>query len=73
MNPETPDIGLNIKVLRTKRRLNQEKLAALANLTIGHLSRIETGKSKNLTLHTLQGIADGLGVQLTELISHDAA
>ncbi len=60
-------IGLKIRLLRTKRKYSQEKLAELADLSKNALGAIERGESKP-TINTLAGIADALNVSLSELV-----
>ncbi len=60
-------IGLRIKFLRLKRSMTQEKLAALADLSLQHMSNVETGNTK-ASLPTLIKIANALSVTVDDFI-----
>jgi transcriptional regulator with XRE-family HTH domain len=60
-------IALNIRTIRTKATLSQTQLAKKAGLTARYISRIENDP-QNLTIETLQKIADVLSVEISELI-----
>lgn len=60
-------IGLKIRLLRTKLKYSQEKLAELSNISATALGAIERGESKP-TINTLARIADALNISLTELV-----
>ncbi len=60
-------IGLKIKLERTKRKLSQEKLAELADLSKTHVGDIERGTTIP-TIETLNKIASALNMELVELI-----
>lgn len=60
-------IGLKIRLLRTKLKYSQEKLAELANLNKNSIGAIERGESKP-NIDTLERIAKALGIKLTELV-----
>lgn len=56
-----------LKTLRLEKALSQEELASLCGIDrtyIGRLERLE----RNPSLEILQKIADGLGIELTELL-----
>jgi len=57
-----------IRELRNKKRLSQEKLARLADVSYNTIVKIESGESKHPTIQTMAGIAKALGVSLDELI-----
>lgn len=59
-------IGLNIRVLRTRRELSQEELGDLTGIKRSYVSEIENGKH-NLSLTTLFKLAKALKCQLVEL------
>jgi len=54
-------------VERTIKRLTQEKLAELVDVHEKYISTIERGK-QNLTLKTLNRIANALGVDIAKLL-----
>jgi len=58
----------NIKKLRIKKGLSQEKLARLADISTGTLVKIEAGVAKEPTITTIIKIADALGIGLDELV-----
>jgi transcriptional regulator with XRE-family HTH domain len=58
----------NIKKLRKKKGLSQDKLAKLADVTHTTLVKIESGVNDNPTIKTLKKIANVLNVSLDELI-----
>lgn len=62
------DFGKKLKSIRTNRHLSQEELAFQCNMQASHIGQIERGQ-KNPTLDTLQKIANGLDIPLTELLN----
>jgi transcriptional regulator with XRE-family HTH domain len=58
----------NIRNLRIKRGLSQEKLARLADISNNTLVKIEMGMAKEPTITTVTKIADALGASLDELV-----
>ena len=60
-------IGLKIVLERTKRRLSQEKLAELSDLSKNSLGAIERGTSSP-SIDTLDRIAAALEMELSELV-----
>jgi len=58
----------NIKKIRKKKGLSQDKLAKVADVTHTTLVKIESGANDNPTIKTLKKIADALGVTLDELV-----
>lgn len=63
--------GAALKALRAKRGLTLADVSDLTGMNVSTLSKIENGKVA-LTLEKLLRISDGLGVDLTELISPTA-
>lgn len=61
------DIGKRIRDVRVTRHMTQEKLAEIADLSIAHVSHIETGNTK-LSLPAIVNIANALNVTLDMLI-----
>jgi len=57
-----------IKGARIKKKLSQEKLARLANISYNTIVKIESGESKNPTIQTMAGIAKALDISLDRLI-----
>ena len=60
-------IGLKIVLERTKRKLSQEKLAELSDLSKTALGSIERGTSSP-SIDTLDRIAAALEIELSELV-----
>ena len=60
-------IGLKIVLERTKRKLSQEKLAELSDLSKNSLGAIERGTSSP-SIDTLDRIAAALDIELSELV-----
>lgn len=61
----------NIKAYRKKQGLTQTDLASRAELNIRQIQKIENGEAKteNITLKTMQAIAQALHVKIDDLIS----
>jgi len=62
-------ISTNLKKLREKEGLSQEKLARLADVANNTIVKIEAGKNQNPTLDTLKKIAKALSISIDELIN----
>ena len=60
-------LAQNLKKFRKQRKLSQEKLARLADISYNTIIKIETGKAKNPTFETLSKLADAFGVSMDEL------
>lgn len=60
-------LGCNIRNVRQNRKLTQEELAEEADLSIPHVSHIETGKTK-VSLPALMSIAYALGTSVDSLL-----
>jgi transcriptional regulator with XRE-family HTH domain len=58
----------NIRKLRLKKGLSQEKLARLADISNATLVKIEAEVAKEPTITTVTKIADALDVSIDELI-----
>ena len=63
-------LSLKLKLERTKRALSQEKLAALANISVLTVSGIER-KLNYPSIETLAQIADALEIKLCDLLNFD--
>lgn len=66
-NPNYKLIGIRIKNQRLKMKLTQEKLSEIADCSIQHLSKIETGNTK-LSLPCLMSISNALGTTVDRLL-----
>jgi transcriptional regulator with XRE-family HTH domain len=60
-------LGLNIRVYRTRRQLTQEGLAEAADLHPTYVSEIERGR-RNISVETLFKIAKALNCSAAELL-----
>jgi len=56
----------NLTRLRKAKKLTQEKLAEMANLSAIYIAHLEQGR-KNPTLHTLSALTKALGVSIKDL------
>ena len=61
-------LSANIRKMRKKKGISQDKLAKLADVTHTTLVKIESGANKNPTIKTLKKIAAVLCVTLDDLI-----
>ena len=61
-------IGGNIKRLRMERKISQDKLSKLADLSLNTVVTVESGANENPTIDTLTKIANGLGIGIDYLI-----
>lgn len=66
------EIGDNVRALRDREKLSQEKLAELVDLDRKTVNRIEQGTHGTLIDHLVL-IAHALDVDLTELVRRPAA
>jgi transcriptional regulator with XRE-family HTH domain len=61
----------NIRKLRQKKKLAQEKLARLADISTATLVKIEAGVAKGPTITTVMKIANALDVSIDELVGRE--
>ena len=61
-------LGKTLKALRQKQSLNQKALSALSGVSQATISRIETGRVKQLRSQALKNLADALGVSVDFLM-----
>ncbi len=66
----TQKISLNIKIERIRKKLSQEQLSELANLSKNTIGNIERGEVSP-TIATLEKIANALGIKFTDLVNVD--
>ena len=57
-------LGRTLKALRQKQSLNQKALSALSGVSQATISRIETGRVRQLRSSALKNLADALGVSV---------
>ena len=60
-------LGLNLKRIRTKKKMSQEDIARVLEVHRAYVSGIETGK-RNPTLATIEKLANALGVSASDLL-----
>ncbi|MCM1003475.1 MAG: helix-turn-helix domain-containing protein [Candidatus Gastranaerophilales bacterium] len=61
-------VGKKVKQEREKRGLSQEKLAELADISVGHVGNIERASSSP-TIELLYKVACGLGISIVDLVN----
>lgn len=61
-------IAKNIKKLRKKKGLSQDKLSKLADISHNTVIKIESGAIQSPTIDTAQKIAKAFGVRLDDLM-----
>lgn len=64
-------VGKNIKKYRIQKGILQQDLAAVCNMEIPNMSRIENGRT-NPTLKTLLKISSSLGVEIIDLLKPES-
>ena len=60
-------VSKNIRKLRQKKGISQDRLSKDADIALNTVVKIETGESPNPTVETLEKIAKALGVSTGEL------
>jgi len=61
-------VSNNIRKIRQKKGMSQDRLSKEADLALNTIVKIETGESPNPTVETLEKIAKALGVSIEELL-----
>ena len=61
-------LGKNIKKIRQKRKLTQDKLARLADVPYTSLTKIETAVIKRPSVQVVAKIAKALNITIDELV-----
>ena len=64
---ELKRIGKKIKALRVKNKMTQQSLSDFCDVDIRTIQRIEVGE-QNVALTLILAIAEGLGVNVAELL-----
>ncbi len=64
-------LAKNVKKLRRQKKLSQEKLARLADISYNTVVKIEAGKADNPTFYTLTKLADAFGISIDELVGRN--
>lgn len=62
-------IGIRVRLFRQKKGLSQEQLAELVDISVTHMSHIETGNTK-LSLPVFVALSNALNIRTDELL-HD--
>ena len=68
MSKQDFPLARNLKKLREKKGLSQDRLAKLADVANNTIIKIEQGENENPTLETLRKIAKALDISVDELI-----
>ena len=61
-------IGKNIRILREAKDISQEELAFRADVHRAYIGQVERAE-RNLTIKSLQKIANGLDIEVVQLFS----
>jgi transcriptional regulator with XRE-family HTH domain len=64
-------LAQNVRKLRKQKKLSQEKLARLADISYNTIVKIEAGKAENPTFETLSKLADAFSVSIDELVGRN--
>ena len=62
--------GEKLKEIRRQKKISQQKLSKISNVSYGFISELESGKKKP-SLETAEKLANALKVSITELICSD--
>lgn len=68
MSKQEYTLAENLRKLREKKGLSQDRLAKLADVANNTIIKIEQGDNRNPTLETLKKIANALDVSIDKLI-----
>ena len=63
--------GMNLKLERIKRGLNQKQLSKLSGVGVNTIVKLEKGDIDSVMVHNLKKIANVLGMTITELFFSD--
>ena len=61
-------LGRNIRALRLKRGISQDRLSKIADLSLNTIVKIESGRNPNPTIKTLSRIAKSFNVKVDDLL-----
>lgn len=68
IDSEYSNLIKNIKYFRKRKKITQEQLAELADLSVSYIKQIESGKEyKNITFSSLSKITNALDIELDKL------
>ena len=65
------NIGHNLKKIRKSKRLTQEKLSEITQISMASIQRYESGK-RQPNIQTINKIAEALGVPVSEILGSNA-
>lgn len=65
-------VGKNIRKIRQQKKLSQEKLARLTDISLNTLTKIESGFTKRPSIQTVYKISKVLEVAMEDLIDNKA-
>lgn len=68
MSKQEYTLAENLRKIREKKGLSQDRLAKLADVANNTIIKIEQGENRNPTLETLKKIAKALDVSIEELV-----
>lgn len=61
------EIGMRVRMFRRKKGLTQEELAEIVDISVPHMSHIETGNTK-LSLPVFVALAEALDIRADDLL-----
>lgn len=64
-------VGRNLRAYRLRKGLSQEAFAEVLGVHRTYMGSVERGE-RNLTLQTVEGLAESLGITPMELLTEDA-
>jgi len=67
-NNSNSKIANNLKKIRKQKGISKDRLSKLADLSLNTIVNIESGVNPNPTIDTLTRIAEGLKVEVDDLI-----
>lgn len=65
------DIGTQIRRLRAKKGLTQEKFAELSGLSVNFISKLERGQMDNISITNIIKICNAMNISISELVNDD--
>jgi len=68
MKPNIANIGKNLKKIRAEKGISQDRLSKFADVALNTIVTLESGTNGNPTIETLTKVAQGLGVDINDLI-----
>lgn len=65
------NIGKTIRKRRKELKITQEELAELSNLSVNYISKIERINDQNISLKSLNAIANALNLKIEQLLKDE--